>query len=99
MTVKNRIVFVADDKGSLIHATGSDLQRQNQITQQILTQYLQRRLFPHNHSPLPNAIPNITDHELDEELESRGSETVGNIYNRGTRSELPDSGSYLFDFE
>uniref|UniRef100_A0A8D8YIB8 Brevican core protein n=1 Tax=Cacopsylla melanoneura TaxID=428564 RepID=A0A8D8YIB8_9HEMI len=69
----------------------SDLQRQNQITQQILTQYLQRRLFPHNHSPLPNAIPNITDRELDEELETRGSETVGNFYSRGTRSESPES--------
>ncbi|KAI5719275.1 hypothetical protein M8J76_007740 [Diaphorina citri] len=59
-----------------------DIHRQNQITQQILTQYLQRRLFPHNHAPpntnITDKIPNVTDRELDEELESRSSENLGN---------------------
>ncbi|XP_026685334.1 uncharacterized protein LOC113470813 [Diaphorina citri] len=72
----------------------SDIHRQNQITQQILTQYLQRRLFPHNHAPpntnITDKIPNVTDRELDEELESRSSENLGSFYNRGTRSESPN---------
>lgn len=84
--------------GTNLLLAGSDLQRQNQITQQILTQYLQRRLFPHNHAPIPNTLPNITDKELDDELESRSSEHISHFgYNRGTRSESTGetSGSYL----
>jgi hypothetical protein len=73
-----------------------DIARQNRITQQILAQYLQRRLFPHlttMTTPSPSALrerDNSRDHlhhhhqaheaEGDDRLETVESEQISNVY-------------------
>lgn len=44
--------------GSGLHSRDRELERQNRITQQILQNYLERRLFPHRqaHAPSPSEI-------------------------------------------
>jgi hypothetical protein len=75
-------------------ATG-EVERQNRITQQILAQFLQRRLFPNLSStptPSPNALLRLRndprDHHLhqahevdgDDRLETVESEQISNVY-------------------
>jgi hypothetical protein len=72
-----------------------EIARQNRITQQILAQYLQRRLFPHlttTTTPSPTALQlrdNSKDHRLphqahegegDDRLETVESEQISNVY-------------------
>jgi hypothetical protein len=48
-----------------------EIARQNRITQQILAQYLQRRLFPHlttTTTPSPTALLQLRDNSRDHQL-------------------------------
>jgi hypothetical protein len=73
-----------------------EVARQNRITEQILTQYLQRRFFPHLVNTTPSSPTTLlrlkdrpTDHHLqhqvreadgDDRLETVESEQISNVY-------------------
>lgn len=62
--------------GSLV--TG-DIARQNRITEQILTQYLQKRFFPHL-TPLTNAVNVLHESEEPDTLQTVESEQISQVY-------------------
>lgn len=62
--------------GSLV--TG-DIARQNRITEQILTQYLQKRFFPHL-TPLTNAVNVLHESDEPDTLQTVESEQISQVY-------------------
>jgi hypothetical protein len=60
---------------------GSEIARQNKITQQILAQYLQKKLFPHltpsvPSTPAPQVAGNGAEQDSSEALDSDESEQI-----------------------
>lgn len=62
--------------GSLV---AGDIARQNRITEQILTQYLQKRFFPHL-TPLTNAVNVLHESDEPDTLQTVESEQISQVY-------------------